>query len=136
MHRCRLRATCLAGSQRSTSKQRARRHYSGRDSPLREALARYAEFFDLFETFDGYVSSWLLDGLVAGGEIGFFHPFPDFATPAVPKTLDDYVRYVEASNAFVAARDERIRSCDPSTSTSQLNWVSRATVVGSQSRCG
>lgn len=86
-----------------------RRHYSGGDSPLREALARYAEFFDLFETFNGYVSFWLLDELVSGGEIRFFHQFADFTTPAVPKTVDDYVRYVEASNAFIAARNERIR---------------------------
>ena len=42
-----------------------RRHYQGDTThPLAEAFDRYRDFFDLFESFAGYVDFWLLDDLV------------------------------------------------------------------------
>ena len=87
-----------------------RRHYDGGTSPLADVLARYATFFDLFVDFRGYVEFFLLDDLAPhGSEIRFFHPFNDFATPAVPSTVKDYLSYVAESNAFIVSRNARIR---------------------------
>lgn len=86
-----------------------RRHYRGEDSPLREVLDRYQNFFELFVDFDGYVEFWLLQDLLdAAGEIRFFHPFDGFRSTAVPKTVKDYLDYAHASNAFIVARNRRI----------------------------
>lgn len=65
-----------------------RRHYIGAGSPLAAVLGRYTQFFELFESFDGYVEFWLLQDLVDvnGDAIRFFHTFDNFRTPAVPKT--------------------------------------------------
>lgn len=85
-----------------------RRHYLGGDSPLAETLMRYADFFHLFDTFDGYVDFFLLQDLVDDRGIRFFHTFDDFRTPAVPRTREAYLDYVRASNAFIRARNLRI----------------------------
>lgn len=88
-----------------------RRHYIGEDSPLAAVLERYTEFFELFESFEGYVDFWLLQDLIDadGNSIRFFHAFDNFSTPAVAKTVDDYLGYVRASNSFIRARNARIR---------------------------
>lgn len=88
-----------------------RRHYPGEPSPLAEALDRYADFFALFEDFSGYVDFFLLQDLLQpdGESIRFFHTFDDFKTPAVPMTTSEYLAYVAASNAFIRARNRRIR---------------------------
>ena len=88
-----------------------RRRYPGEPSPLAEALDRYADFFALFEDFSGYVDFFLLQDLLQpdGESIRFFHTFDDFKTPAVPMTTSEYLAYVAASNAFIRARNRRIR---------------------------
>jgi hypothetical protein len=87
-----------------------RRHYLGESSPLADVLLRYAEFFELFRDFAGYVKFFLLEDLVEddGQTIRFFHPFADFSTPAVPKDRDGYLEYLRLSNAFISARNRRI----------------------------
>lgn len=86
-----------------------RRHYLGERSPLAEVLSRYGDFFELFDDFAGYVSFFLLEDLLEpDGAIRFFHHFDDFSTPAVPRTVDSYLDYVNASNAFIQARNRRI----------------------------
>lgn len=89
-----------------------RRHYRNEDSPLAETLLRYADFFGLFDDFGGYVDFFLLHDLVddAGKAIRFFHTFDDFRTPAVPRTVDEYLSYVRASNGFIRARNRRIET--------------------------
>ena len=88
-----------------------RRHYIGEDSPLAAVLERYTEFFELFESFEGYVDFWLLHDLVDAdsNSIRFFHKFDNFRTPAVPNTVDDYLHYVRASNNFIRDRNRRIQ---------------------------
>lgn len=88
-----------------------RRHYTGEDSPLADVLGRYTQFFGLFESFEGYVDFWLLQDLVDAdySHIRFFHTFDNFRTPAVPKTVDDYLGYVRASNNFIRDRNRRIQ---------------------------
>ena len=87
-----------------------RRHYGDQKSPLGDALKRYSDFFDLFESFSGYVEFFLLQDLVLnGGEaIDFFVPFDGFERDPLPSTIDEYRTYKDRLTAFVTARNHRI----------------------------
>ena len=87
-----------------------RRHYRGEANPIEDALKRYADFFELFETFQGYVDYFLLQDLVSDDyqSVRFVAPFSEFTTPAIPQTLEDYKKYRQQTLKFVAARNARI----------------------------
>ena len=96
-----------------------RRHYefttktgemrSVSSSPLGAVLARYADFFSLFESFEGYVNFFLLQDLVAPDEsVKFYLPFDDFQTRPTFQSVDDYRRYRSGVMAFLAGRNGRI----------------------------
>ena len=87
-----------------------RRHYVGQSSPLGETLARYRDFFALFENFSGYVDFFLLQDLVTDdcSAVTFFMPFDDFKTPSVPKDGDTYREYRRRTIEFIEARNRRI----------------------------
>ena len=87
-----------------------RRHYRGEDNPLSETLLRYAEFFALFGTFEGYVKFFVLEDLVSGDRstVNFFTPFDGFRTSPVPNTVDAYIDYRQRSIEFIHARNSRI----------------------------
>ena len=91
-----------------------RRYYLGeRPSPLEDTLARYKEFFALFRTFSEYVDFFLLQDLLEldGQNVrSFLHPIKDFSTKdAVPKDESEYLEYLGNSNAFISARNRRIK---------------------------
>jgi hypothetical protein len=87
-----------------------RRHYARQSSPLSETLARYDDFFALFESFSGYVDFFLLQDLVTDdcADVRFFMPFDDFKTPSVPRVFGTYVEYRRRSIEFIKARNWRI----------------------------
>ena len=87
-----------------------RRHYLGQASPLADTLELYPEFFGLFGDFRGYVDFFLLQDLVTddSATVRFFLPFADFTTRAIPKTLEEYRLYRQASLEFVGARNAQI----------------------------
>jgi uncharacterized protein DUF6994 len=87
-----------------------RRHYLGQRSPLGDTLARYGEFFALFQDFTGYVDFFLLQDLVTEdcSTVTFFMPFDDFNTPSVPKDGGTYREYRRLSIEFIEARNRRI----------------------------
>lgn len=87
-----------------------RRHYLGMPSPLGETLGRYADFFELFDDFRGYVDFWLLQDLVTDdyASVRFFLPFSDFQAPHVPGSLDAYLEYRSRTLEFIDARNRRI----------------------------
>jgi hypothetical protein len=88
-----------------------RRHYLGLHDPSRlgETLARYDDFFALFESFSGYVDFFLLQDLVTDdcSAVTFFMPFDDFKT-SVPKDDVTYREYRRRSIEFIEARNRRI----------------------------
>ena len=87
-----------------------RRHYAGAPSPLGDTLARYADFFTLFDNFPGYVDFFLLGDLVDDGHaVRFFLPFDDFAGSARPTDLASYTQFRAATTEFLHARNQRIR---------------------------
>jgi hypothetical protein len=85
-----------------------RLHYLGQASPLAATLDRYADFFGLFGSFDGYVDFFLLGDLVQDGQVKFYLPFDgEFGQP-LPNTVDEYIEYMANTMEFVAARNRRI----------------------------
>lgn len=89
-----------------------RRHYLNQPSPLQGALQRYSDFFALFESFPQYVEFFLLQDLWDDrtSRVKFLHHFDDFSNPAVPKTAEDLINYLQANNEFILARNSRIAS--------------------------
>ncbi len=87
-----------------------RRHYLGERSPLGETLARYRNFFALFDDFRGYVEFFMLQDLVTDDccAVRFFMPFDDFNTSAMPGDGDAYKEYRHLSIEFIKARNRRI----------------------------
>lgn len=87
-----------------------RRHYLGEPSPLAVTLARYRDFFAIFEDFDSFVDFFLLQDMLTADRsaVDFFMPFDDFHTSAVPRDLGTYRRYRELSIEFIRARNGRI----------------------------
>ena len=87
-----------------------RRHYLGQRSPLGETLARYRDFFALFDDFRGYVEFFMLQDLVSDdcSAVRFFMSFDDFNTPSVPRDSDTYKGYRRLSIEFIMARNCRI----------------------------
>jgi hypothetical protein len=91
-----------------------RRHYGNESSPLRDTLARYADFFGLFDDFRGYVAFFLLQDLVTEdcSAVRFFSPFEDFNTSPLPGSIDAYRAYRQLAVDFIDARNRRIlESC-------------------------
>ena len=87
-----------------------RRHYTGGESPLGEVLARYADFFRLFEDFQGYVEFFLLHDLVSSDRtaVNFFLPFDNFNSSAVPQDRSEYHDYRTNAIEFIVARNQRM----------------------------
>jgi len=87
-----------------------RRHYLNVDSPLSDTLKRYADFFDLFENFRGYVEFFLLHDIVTEdlSTVKFFAPFDDFKISPLPSSREAYTRYKQLAVEFIEARNCRI----------------------------
>jgi hypothetical protein len=88
-----------------------RRFYSGLDSPMKETLDRYSEFFRLFESFQGYVDFFLLNDLLdsTSMNIHFFTSIKEpFLAPPLPQDVDEYLLYRKNSMDFIAQRNQRI----------------------------
>lgn len=87
-----------------------RRHYRNEKSPLTDPLARYAEFFEVYGDFRGYVEFFLLQDLVLDdcSSVKFFLPFDDFTTSPLPKSLAAYEEYRKLAITFIEARGKRM----------------------------
>jgi hypothetical protein len=87
-----------------------RRHYLGQPSPLSDTLARYLDFFELFDDFAGYVDFFHLQDLVneVSATVKFFMPFEDFIGSPLPGTLDAYFAYRQRAIEFIESRNRRI----------------------------
>lgn len=88
-----------------------RRFYSAESSPLYDTLSRYADFFDLFSDFSGYLHFFLLDDLInENGTIKFYLPFDGFKTCPSFVDVNQYLLYKERVIAFIMARNMRIEN--------------------------
>lgn len=87
-----------------------RRYYVNENSPLRETLERYVDFFGLFGDFRGYVEFFLLQDMVAEdfSDVKFFMPFDDFKTSPLPASREAHFAYKQHAVDFIEARNRRI----------------------------
>ena len=87
-----------------------RRHYRDESSPLSDTLARYADFFELFGDFRGYVEFFLLQDLVTEdcSAVRFFMPFDGFKKSPLPASSEAYSAYKRLAVEFIEARNHRI----------------------------
>lgn len=88
-----------------------RRYYINEESPLSECLLKDKKFFDLFIDFKGYIDFFFLQDCVSPDykSILFWLGDGDFDCEPLPKTPDDYVRFLENELEFVRKRNSRIQ---------------------------
>ena len=88
-----------------------RRHYATEQSPLSDVIARYGDFFALFESFDGYLDFFLLQDLwdFKQDRLNTFLPFDgSFPLQPLPKSVEEYEAFVERQSTFLNARAARM----------------------------
>lgn len=88
-----------------------RKYYQGEESPLFTCLMDYKPFFDAFVDFKGYVDFFFLQDLVNDdySEILYWYPFTgEFYSNPLPKTPEEYIKYVNTVRDFVNNRNARI----------------------------
>ena len=87
-----------------------RLHYKNEDNPLSDTLQRYSSFFNLFDSFQGYVDFFLLQDLVAKNytSIHFCLPFISFKHSPLPVSIDEYRLYKKNMTNFLTARNQRM----------------------------
>jgi hypothetical protein len=94
--------------------------YLGERSPLYDTVLRYKNFFDLFESFAGYVKFFFLDDLVDENEkVKFYLPFDDFKTKPIFSSIDDYLTYKNGVTNFIKERKKRIAAYINAPTTEQ-----------------
>lgn len=85
--------------------------YLEQESPLYNTLVRYRNFFDLFDSFIGYVKFFLLDDLVDENQkIKFYLPFDNFKTKPTFSNIDEYLTYKKGVITFIKSRNNRIET--------------------------
>jgi hypothetical protein len=83
--------------------------YSGQPSPLYDTCLRYKSFFELFESFKGYVDFFFLNDLIdENGKVRFYLPFLNFKTKPTFSNVDDYLIYKKGVIEFINGRKKRI----------------------------
>jgi hypothetical protein len=102
---------CRIGDRWDLTLECIRRHYSRQDSPLADDIMRYAQFFNLFGSFRGYVEYFLLQDLVADDctAVKFYLPLADFDHRSrYPRSVDTFTTYLHKAMEFIEARNRRI----------------------------
>ena len=88
-----------------------RKYYKNEDSPLNKTFERYKQFFNLFESFKGYVDFFLLQDLVTSDylSIKYFVPFESFEDYPLPNDIEEYKQYKYNLSNFVSSRSQRMK---------------------------
>ena len=103
-----------------------RRQYLGINNPLANTLSGYWDFFELFGDFRKYVEFFLLHDLVDSSfeRVKFHLPFDEeFPSRPFPKTIDEYLHYMNNTLTFIQRRTDRMLNFSKSLSfdTGQLS---------------
>tara|TARA_Y100000741_G_scaffold287649_1_gene227636 strand:- start:40 stop:738 length:699 start_codon:yes stop_codon:yes gene_type:complete len=88
-----------------------RRYYKRENSPLNETFERYKQFFNLFDSFEGYVDFFLLQDLVTSdySSIKYLIPFESFENYPLPNDIEEYKQYKYNLSNFVSSRSQRMK---------------------------
>lgn len=89
-----------------------RRYYNNEDSPLYGNLQKNKEFFDLFVDFKGYVDFFFLQDCVTEdySAVVKWIKHADFTDNPLPKTVEEYLRWIKQQLEFVEKRNKRIEA--------------------------
>lgn len=89
-----------------------RKYYRNEDSPLYETLVMNKEFFDLFVNFKEYVDFFFLQDCVSEDyqSVIFWIGDGDLSKNPMPKSVDEYLQWIEKQLEFVEKRNKRIES--------------------------
>lgn len=88
-----------------------RRFYTNEKSPLYETLLRNKDFFDLFVNFEGYIDFFYLQDCVTDNcKVKFWLGNGDFEYFPLPKTVNEYLFWIEKELEFVEQRNNRIKA--------------------------
>jgi hypothetical protein len=72
-------------------------------------MLRYKDFFDLLESFIGYINFFFFNDLVDENEnIKFYLPFDNFSTKPTFTGIDEYLVYKNGVIRFIKAQNKRI----------------------------
>lgn len=87
-----------------------RRYYQGEDSPLYKVILSDKAFYDLFVDFKGYVDFFFLQDAVSDDyqRVNIWDGAGDFKEDGLPKTLDDYLSFIDKEFCFLDKRNKRI----------------------------
>jgi len=71
---------------------------------------RYSDFFQLFDDFKGYIDFFLLQDYVTEDymSVKIAEPFDDFRSTPIPKTVDEYLSYMNMTSELIKLRNQRI----------------------------
>ena len=87
-----------------------RRFYAGESSPLDTALQRSGDFFRLFGSFKEYVDFFLLQDCVDDDyKVKIWLDTPVFESHPMPKSLEEYYKWIQTQLDFVDKRGKRIK---------------------------
>lgn len=87
-----------------------RKYYKNEDSPLYETLVMNKEFFDLFVDFKGYVDFFFLQDCISEDykTVIFWIGDGDLSKNPMPKSVDEYLLWIDKQLDFVSKRNKRI----------------------------
>ncbi len=87
-----------------------RRFYLNEESPLYNVLLQNKNFFDLFVDFRGYVEFFYLQDCVSDNysQVDFWLGDGKFEYYPLPKTVGEYLSWIEKELKFVEKRNQRI----------------------------
>lgn len=87
-----------------------RKYYKNESSPLYETLLDNKDFFDLFVDFKNYVDYFYLQDLVSNDykKVNMWLENGEFHINPLPKTVDEYLIYMDNQLSFVEKRNNRI----------------------------
>ncbi len=89
-----------------------RRYYNNEDSPLYNTLKNDKDFFDLFGNFRNYIDFFFLQDCVTNdySNVIFWLGKGDFSEKALPKTVQEYLQWIDCQLNFVKRRNTRINN--------------------------
>ena len=88
-----------------------RRYYTGEKSPLYEIILADKAFYDLFIDFKGYVDFFFLQDCVSEdySKVFIWCGNADFTECGLPKTIDEYMGFIDKEMVFLEKRNQRIQ---------------------------
>lgn len=89
-----------------------RRYYNNEQSPLYDTLIKDKSFFDLFKNFKGYVDFFYLQDCVSDdyNSVVFWIGNGEFKPNPLPKTVEEYLQWINNELEFVKKRNARIQA--------------------------